>query len=123
MSVIEWKSIDEETLIGFVGQEHAFDIMPWDAEAYRWPWQLQIRSDIFCQGEFVRAARSQEEAKLLAEDLTRYAFVALNVVPADPDVAAAFFVPRDDPERKAADEVIRSRHDWLRDTGWYDPSV
>ncbi|MDR6587408.1 hypothetical protein [Agrobacterium tumefaciens] len=123
MGVVEWKNFDEVRLTGFVGRERAFVIMPWADEAHRWPWQLQIRLDLFCQGEYVRAARSQEEAKLLAEDLTRYAFVALDVVPADPDTAAAFFVPRDDSERKAGDEMVRSRHDWLRETGWYDPSV
>ncbi len=123
MSIVEWESVDEDRLTGFVGQERVFDIMPWTEEANRWPWQLQIRSDLFCQGEYVRAARTQEEAKLLADDLTRYAFVALNVIPADPTVAAAFNVPRDDPERKAGDEKIRSRHDWLRKTGWYDPAI
>lgn len=123
MSIVEWNSVDEERLTGFVGHEHVFDIMPWEAEAHRWPWQLQIRSNLFCQGEYVRAARTREEAQLLAEDLTRYAFVALDVVPADPAVAAALSVPRDDPERKAGEENIRSRHNWLRETGWYDPTV
>lgn len=123
MSIIEWMAIDDDRLRGFVGKEHAFDVMPWTEEAERWPWQLQIRSDLFCQGEYVRAARTPEEAKLLAEDLTRYAFIALDVVPADPDVAAAFLAPRSDPSRKDGEETLRSRHDWLRETGWYDPSV
>lgn|GEM_PF-5202422 len=71
----------------------------------------------------MRAARTREEAQLLAEDLTRHALIALDVVPADPAIATDFLIPRSDPRRKAADEVIRSRNDWLRDTGWYDPSV
>lgn len=97
--------------------------MPWTEEAARWPWQLQVRIDLFCQGEYVRAATTQEEAKLLAEELTRYAFYGLNVVPADPATDAAFFIPRSDPKRKSDEDVLRSRNDWLRETGWYDPSV
>jgi hypothetical protein len=123
MSIVEWESVDDDRLIGFVGLRHVFDIMPWTEEAARWPWQLQNRSLLFCQGEYVRAARTQEEAKLIAEELTRYAFDGMKVVPTDPAIAADFLIPRSDPRRKAADDVIRSRHDWLRDTGWYDPSV
>lgn len=123
MRIIHWNAVDEDGLTGFVGRERAFDIMPWADEAHRWPWQLHIRSDLFCQGEYVRAARTREEAQLLAEDLTRHALIALDVVPADPAIATDFLIPRSDPRRKAADEVIRSRNDWLRDTGWYDPSV
>ncbi|MBB3520976.1 hypothetical protein [Rhizobium sp. BK456] len=123
MSIVEWKAHNGDGVTGFVGRERVFDIMPWTEEASRWPWQLQIRQDLFSQGEYVRAARTQQEAKLLAEELTRYAFVVLDVVPADPVIAADFNVPRDDPERKAGDERIRSRHDWLRETGWYDPTV
>lgn len=123
MSIVEWKAHNGDGLTGFVGRDRVFDIMPWTEEASRRSWQLQIRRDLFCQGEYVRAARTQQEAKLLAEELTRLAFDALNVVPADPDVAAAFFVPRSDPSRKESEDMMRSRHDWLRETGWYDPSV
>ncbi len=123
MSIVEWEPVDEDRLTRYVGRQRAFDIMPWTDESHRWPWQLQIRSDIFCQGEYVRAARTQEEARLLAKDLTRYAFVALDVVPADPEAAAIYLTPRSDPSRKADEETLRSRDCWLRETGWYDPSV
>lgn len=123
MSIINWvpREGDPDRLAGFVGQEIVFDIMPWNEEADRWPWQLQTKRDLF--GEFVRAARTQEEAKLVAEEHTQYVFFSLNVVPADPAAAEALRVPRDDPERKAGEERIRSRHNWLCETGWYDPAV
>ncbi|MGO8083500.1 hypothetical protein [Rhizobium leguminosarum] len=120
--LMEWKSLQpmQDGWVGFMGDEKVCAVVRMVDGHGRWPWQVQFQSDAYC-GEWLRPARSVDEAQWIAEIsasnlLRRFGATPNSVFSAGTTEILEYRLGPRDYER------TKEYHGWLGETGWYDPT-